>query len=101
MKEAVISIKGKQFIIKENEVFAIPFTHEEHPAVDEILMVKDENALKVGFPEVEHANVKLSKVKDVKSPKVIAFKYKRRKDYKKVIGHRTLYTIVKVDAIEV
>lgn len=98
--EAIFEVKGKQFTAKKGDVLEVPFIGDvDKIEVESVLLVKDDGNIKVGKPFVENAKVVLEKIEDKKSRKIIVFKFKRRKDYKRTYGHRQKYTVVKVKDI--
>lgn len=92
---AVIRTGGKQYRVAKDDVITVErLTGDAGTAVtfDEVLMVGD----KVGAPVVEGAAVKGEIVEQTRGDKVIVFKKKRRKDYKRTAGHRQDLTVVKI-----
>ena len=63
-------------------------------------MTSDGENVKIGQPTVEGALVKGHIVEQGRSKKIIVFKYKRRKRYRRKHGHRQPYTAIKIDSIE-
>jgi large subunit ribosomal protein L21 len=98
---AVVKIAGQQFTVKEGDSLYVP--HIEGKAGDsvefsEVLMSESKGKVVLGG-EVK-VTVKAEIVSDlVKGEKVIAFKMKRRKGFRKKHGHRTHYTQIKVTGI--
>lgn len=98
---AIIKIAGQQFKVKEGESLYVP--HIEGKAGDKIefneaLLVENEG--KFSFGNDAKANIKAEIVNElVKGDKVIAFKMKRRKGFRKKHGHRTQYTKIKIESI--
>jgi large subunit ribosomal protein L21 len=66
---------------------------------DEVLVVGDNGDVKLGSPVVAGANVEATVVGNGKTKKVIVFKYKPKKDYRKKQGHRQPFTKVKIEKI--
>ena len=66
-----------------------------------VLLVDNDNDVKVGAPFVSGAKVEAKVLKHLKDDKVIVFKYKSKKDYHRTIGHRQQYTKVTVEDIVV
>ncbi len=98
--EAIFEVKGKQFTAKKGDVLEVPFLGDtDKIEIENVLLIKDNGNVKVGKPFVENARVVLEKIEDKKSKKIIVFKFKRRKDYKRTYGHRQKYSIVKVKDI--
>lgn len=99
---AVIVTGGKQYRVQAGDVLEIERISAEKDAtvkVDEVLAVSDGAALKVGTPFVEGASVTLKVLDHFRGPKTIFFDKKRRKGYKKTIGHRQELTRVEVTAL--
>jgi large subunit ribosomal protein L21 len=65
----------------------------------EVLAAGDDHGLRVGAPVLDGALVTGIVVKNGRGPKIIVFKFKRRKQYKRKQGHRQGYTTVKIEAI--
>ncbi|MBL0057260.1 MAG: 50S ribosomal protein L21 [Chitinophagaceae bacterium] len=98
---AVVKIAGQQFKVKAGDSLYIP--HIEGKAGDSVefadVLMTDNNGTVAMGKEVS-AVVKAEIVNDlIKGEKVIAFKMKRRKGFRKKHGHRTHYTQIKVTAI--
>ena len=98
---AIFQTGGKQYQAIEGKTVAIEkLTGEVGSSVifDEVLFLKSkEGDYKVGQPFVE-TPVKATIVKHMKGPKVIAFKFKRRKKYRRKIGHRQPITVVRIES---
>ena len=100
---AVVASGGKQYKVKEGEVLRVEKLTGEvgsEIAFDQVLMTSDGENVKIGQPVVEGAQVKGHIVEQGKSRKIIVFKYKRRKRYRRKQGHRQPYTAIKIDSIE-
>ena len=69
-------------------------------ALGSVLAVSDGQALKVGTPELAGATVTGQIVEHIRGPKLVAFKKKRRKGFRKTKGHRQELTLVKVAEIK-
>lgn len=67
--------------------------------LDEVLMAGDEAGVDVGSPTLEGARVEAEVVGHGRGPKLEVFKFRRRKGYKKLRGHRQPYTLVKIIAV--
>ena len=101
---AVIASGGKQYRVREGDVLRVEkITGDVGQSVsfDKVLMLADEANVQVGRPTVGNAQVSGHIVEQGKSRKVIVFKYKRRKRYRRKQGHRQLFTAVKIDSIQV
>jgi len=92
---AVIETGGKQYKVSEGmviEVEKLPVSVGEEVELDKVLMVVDDNGVRVGQPFLEGAKVKALVQAQIKGPKIIVFKYKPKKRYRRKKGHRQLYT---------
>ena len=95
---AIIETGGKQYRVLEGDVLTIEklgVEAGETVEFDKVLVLAGEE-LKVGAPYVEGAKVVGEVVENGKAKKVIIFKYKAKKDYRKKQGHRQPYTMVKI-----
>jgi large subunit ribosomal protein L21 len=99
---AVIKTGGKQYRVAPGEKIKI----EQIPAdvgativLDQVLMVADGDAVKLGTPLVSGATVSATVMSHGRGAKVKIFKMRRRKHYQKTQGHRQNYTEIRVDAI--
>ena len=98
---AVIETGGKQYRVQEGDVITVEKLNVEAGETvefDKVLVLAGEE-LKVGAPYVEGAKVVGEVVENGKAKKVIIFKYKAKKDYRKKQGHRQPYTMVKIEAL--
>jgi large subunit ribosomal protein L21 len=99
---AVIKAGGKQYRVSPGESLKIEQVQADVGAtivLDQVLMVADGEAVKVGTPIVAGAKVSATVVSHGRGPKVRIFKMRRRKHYQKTQGHRQNYTEIRVDAI--
>lgn len=100
---AVIETGGKQFRVKEGDtlfVEKLPVEAGQTVELDRVLMVENNGELKVGTPNVDGAKVTLEVVRHGKGRKIIVFKYKAKKNYRRKQGHRQPFTEVVVKSIE-
>ncbi len=99
---AVIETGGKQYRVQEGDVlFVEKLDAEEGDTVnfDKILLVSKDDDLVAGKPYVENATVEASVLGQGKAKKIVVFKYKAKKNYRKKQGHRQPFTKVKVEKI--
>ena len=101
---AVIKTGGKQFKVSEGDFLRVEKLDAEAGQTitfEEVLLVSDGNGnLKVGSPMVQNAKVEAQVIEQGKAKKIIVFKYKKRKNYRKKQGHRQPYTQIKITKIE-
>ena len=99
---AVIADRGKQYFVTPGETVRVdrrPEAPGETIVFDRVLLVAGDDDVKTGAPVVEGARVEATVLGEVKDRKVIVFKKKRRKMYRRKQGHRQRYTDLKVDTI--
>ncbi len=99
---AVIETGGKQYRVQAGDSLDVELLHAEEGAtvtIDKILAVSDGTELKIGTPYVDGAKVTLKVEKNFRGPKLISFDKKRRKGYKRTVGHRQELTRVSVESL--
>ena len=99
---AVIKTGGKQYRVTPGEkikIEQIPADVGAQIVLDQVLMVADGEAVKLGNPLVAGATVQATVLAHGRGTKVKIFKMRRRKHYQKTQGHRQNYTEIRVDAI--
>ncbi|MGD8555108.1 MAG: 50S ribosomal protein L21, partial [Anaerolineales bacterium] len=91
MRYAVLVAGGKQYIAREGETIEVDRMQldvGQTAAFDQVLLVADGEDVRVGNPTVSGAKVKGKVLAQVKSPKVLVFKYKPKVRYRRKQGHR-------------
>jgi len=99
---AVLTTGGKQYRVQKGETLKIekiPGDVGSQVAFDQVLMVSDGDRVEIGQPLVENAVVNAHIVEQGKHKKILVFKYKRRKRFRRTQGHRQQFTAVKIDDI--
>lgn len=99
---AIIETGGKQYKVQEGDVLFIEklnVTEGDTVEFDQVLAVSNGTELTIGAPVVEGAKVSATVEKNGKARKVIIYKYKAKKDYRKKQGHRQPFTKVKIEKI--
>ena len=100
---AVIQTGGKQYRVspgQEIQVEKLPGQAGQQVAFDKVLLASDGESIKVGRPYVQGSRVMARILRQAKGKKIIVFKYKRRKNYKRKKGHRQHISLVKIEDIE-
>ena len=100
---AVVATGGKQYKVAEGDVLRFEKLTGDvgSPiAFDKVLIFSDGENVKIGQPDVDGVTVHGQIVAQDKSKKIIVFKYKRRKRYRRKQGHRQPFTAVRIDRIE-
>ncbi|MEK7583960.1 MAG: 50S ribosomal protein L21 [Patescibacteria group bacterium] len=104
---AIIQTGGKQYKVSEKDTIRIekvPASERSQSTVifREVLLVSDgANTVRLGTPVVAGASVTGTIIRDAKAKKVRVVKYKPKTRYKKEVGHRQLFTEVRIDKITV
>jgi large subunit ribosomal protein L21 len=101
MSYAIIRSGGKQFRVAAGETVRLPSLNAEagNTVEFDVLVLGVDNETRVGAPIVDGARVAGTIVEHGRGDKIIVFKMKRRKQYKRTQGHRQNYTAVKIDSI--
>ncbi len=99
---AVIETGGKQYRVQNGDQICVEKLNVENGAAvvfDKVLVCGEGADIKVGAPYLEGITVEGEAVESGKGKKVVIFKYKAKKDYRKKQGHRQPYTLVEITAI--
>jgi len=99
---AIIKTGGKQYRISPGDVLRVerlPGERGDEVILDQVLLVTDGDAVQVGQPLVPNATVRTQIVRQGKGKKVLIFKKKRRKNYRRKQGHRQLFTALQINEI--
>lgn len=102
MAYAIIRTGGKQFRVSPGDVIRVPSIAAKNAGDTvefDVLTAGDENGIRIGSPTVDGTSVTGTVVKHGRAPKIIVFKFKKRKGFKKTKGHRQGFTMVKIDGI--
>ncbi|RMG73447.1 MAG: 50S ribosomal protein L21 [Nitrospirae bacterium] len=101
---AIVETGGKQYRVREGQtikVEKIEVPAGETVELDRVLLVSDSDNVTVGTPYVEGAKVKAKVVETKKDKKVLVFKKKPRKGFKRLRGHRQFYTKLQIENITI
>jgi large subunit ribosomal protein L21 len=99
---AIVEIAGQQFKVeKDKKIFVHQLEGEEGSVVefDKVLLIDNDGKVKVGKPTVKAAKISAKILAHQKGDKVLVFKKKRRKGYKKLNGHRQQFTQIQIEEI--
>jgi large subunit ribosomal protein L21 len=100
---AIIKTGGKQYRVAPGDVLRVerlPGERGDEVQLDQVLMVTDDGGeVRLGAPLVENASVKGLIVRQGQAKKIIVFKKKRRKNYRRKQGHRQLFTALQIKEI--
>ncbi len=96
---AIITCQGFQYRVAQDEILRVPvFEGEEGStiSIDSVHLIASGDDVVVGAPTIPKAEVKAEVISHGRGKKVLVGKYKRRKDYRRVRGHRANYTELKI-----
>ena len=101
---AVVQVGNQQFKVSEGDsIQAYRLDHEkgQNIILDKVLLYSDGKNVKLGTPYLKDVEVKAEIINQMRAPKVIAYKYRKRKDSARTHGHRQDLTTVKIAKITV
>tara|TARA_B100000579_G_scaffold273842_1_gene226227 strand:+ start:234 stop:689 length:456 start_codon:yes stop_codon:yes gene_type:complete len=101
---AIISSGGKQYKVSENTVLTVnKLTGKagDKVTLDEVLFASDGKEFSLGDPQIKGAKVDAEIVKQDRDKKILVFKKKRRKNYKRMNGHRQDITFLKITSMNI
>lgn len=99
---AVIETGGKQYRVQEGDILSVEklgIEAGETVEFDRVLVLSTDD-FKVGKPYIEGAKVVGEVVENGKADKIVIFKYKKKKDYRRKQGHRQPYSLIKITSLE-
>jgi large subunit ribosomal protein L21 len=99
---AIVEIAGQQFKVQENQYIythRLPADLDADVTFDKVLLVENDGAVTIGTPTINGASISGKVLAHVKGDKVIVFKKKRRKGYRRKKGHRQQLTKVQIEKI--
>lgn len=101
--KATIQTQGRQFVVQENDVLFVTRLPEteagQEVEIKEVLAVGEGASARIGTPFVEGASVKVRVLQNKKDRKVVIFKKKRRKGFRRRTGHRQPISVIRVESI--
>jgi len=101
---AVVKAGGKQYKVAKDDVFSVEKMEAKaggEVKIDDVLLAKEGNSIHIGNPYLKGSRVVCEVLRQEREPKVIAYKYKKRKSEKKKIGHRRDVTVLRVKEINI
>jgi large subunit ribosomal protein L21 len=100
---AIIRDRGMQYRVEKGQVLTIDLieTAEAGSTIElgEVLLVGDGDSVKVGSPLVNGASVRAEVLREAKGDKIVVFRYRNKKRYRRRTGHRQRYTEIKISDI--
>ena len=99
MKYAVIAISGSQYKVEENQVITVDKLDPTIKSTSEVLLIVDEDKIKLGNPTVKGASVEFENVRDYQGEKLRVSTFKAKSRYRKTHGFRAQLTDIKITKI--
>lgn len=99
---AIVRDRGMQYRVEHGQTLQIDLLDAEPGSeieLNEVLLIGDTDDIKVGTPLVEGARVRAEVLGSEKGDKIIVFKYRNKKRYRRRTGHRQKYTRIKINEI--
>ncbi len=99
---AIIETGGKQYRVEKGDLVDIELLEEKKEGLitfKNVLLLHDGSTARIGNPYVSNSSVTGELVKEVLGAKVVSYKYKQRKNYRRKVGHRQKYLKVKITNI--
>lgn len=100
---AIIRDRGMQYRVEQGQVLTIDLIDEAEPGsqieIGEVLLVGDGETIKVGSPVLSGAKVRAEVIREAKGEKIVIFRYRNKKRYRRRTGHRQRYTQIKISEI--
>jgi large subunit ribosomal protein L21 len=103
MMYAVFQTGGKQYKASEGDVVRVERLDGkvgDEVLIDMVLMAAGDEGVKVGTPQLDGVQIVGKIVEQDRARKITVFKHKRRKGYRRKMGHRQAYTALRIDRIE-
>jgi large subunit ribosomal protein L21 len=100
---AVVKTGGKEYRVTKGDLIRVEKMEGkigDQVELKEVLMVSDQEQVQVGTPVLPRASITGRIVEEVKGKKVLTYKMKKRKNYRRFKGHRQPYTYLKIDDIQ-
>jgi len=99
---AVIELQGKQYKIEEGDKIVVDSLDAEpgdEISIDKVLLIEDDKGVKVGKPYIKGKSITGKVIEHTRGKKIVVFKMRRRKHFRKKTGHRQEQTVVQIESI--
>ena len=99
---AIVNISGKQFRAEKGKSLKVPSQNTEvgkKLSYDQVLLTNDNGKVQIGNPFIKNFKVSATVIENGRDKKIIVFKKKRRKGYKRKNGHRQGFSLIQIDSI--
>mgnify|MGYP001557414493 CR=1 FL=1 len=100
---AIVEIKGKQYKVEKDTTINVDKLDDntEEITLDKVLLVSKDGEVKIGNPYIANASIKAKVIGNVQGRKVRGIKFKKRKNYTRTVGHRHLYSQIKINDLNI
>lgn len=100
---AIVEVKGKQYRIEKGQDILVEYLGDEPktPEIHPLLIKKDDESVLVGTPYVAGVSIKSKIVEALRDEKVVIGKHKKRKDYRRKLGHKHKYHKITIEDIAI
>ena len=100
---AIVEIAGKQYKIEKDMLINVDRLKKADSSItlDKVLLYSNENDIRIGNPYLNNVKVKAEILGEIKGNKVSGIKFKKRKNYTRTIGHRAVYSQIKISEVTV
>jgi len=98
---AIVEIAGKQYKIEKDTVFNVDRLKktENNIIIDKVLLYSNNGDIRVGNPYLNNVQIKAEVLGEIKGNKVLGIKFKKRKNYTRTVGHRAIYSQLKISDV--
>ena len=98
---AIVEISGKQYKIEKDSIVNVDRlkSADRNLTLDKVILYSNNGDIQVGQPYLKNVKVQAELMGEVKGNKVFGIKFKKRKNYTRTIGHRAIYTQIKINDV--
>jgi len=98
---AIVEIAGKQYKIEKDAVINVDRLKkaDSNITLDKVLLYSNDSDVRIGKPYLNNVQIKAEILGEVKGNKVFGVKFKKRKNYTRTIGHRTVFSQIKISDV--
>ena len=98
---AIVEIAGKQYKIEKDAVIKVDRLKkaDSNITLDKVLLYSNDSDIRIGKPYLNNVQIKAEVLGEIKGNKVFGVKFKKRKNYTRTIGHRTIFSQIKISDV--
>ena len=98
---AIVEIAGKQYKVEKDAVVNVDRLKKTETSItlDKVLLYSNNDDIRIGKPYLSNVQVKAEVLGEIKGNKVFGIKFKKRKNYTRTIGHRAIYSQIKISDV--